>query len=323
MDHTERRRSEALRLSRTRSAILATLLLLANVAGVVNLFGSPAAQIAGVVLLVGGNAAVLAAHLLGRHGREQAAGLVISLTSVLNSTVLLVVGLGVHDVAIMGFPLTVLVAGLLLRRVAFGVVLTFAVASLVSVMWAESRGIIVTPLSPSTDLIDDICILVVLIAVAIFVRLLVRAFSESLERALASERTLAGANRELEARTARLQAQEEEQERLNTALTQAAAEWQRTFDSVDTSLLILDRDERITRINRAARDLLEMDYPEVLGRRIEDLAPRRLWETGAEVVEIARKTGAPASAQTADGAGGRTWDLSACLSAKAHVGDQT
>ncbi len=323
VDDTQGRRSEALRLTRTRDAILATLLLLTNVAGIVNLFGSSSARIAALVLLVGGNTGVLAAHLLARRGREQAAGLVISLTGMLNSTVLLVVGLGVHDVAIMGFPLTVLVAGLLLGRAAFGVVLTLSAGSLVSVMWAESRGIIVTPLSGSTDLIiDDICILVVLIAVAIFVRLLVRAFSESLERALASERTLAEANRELEARTARLQAQEAEQERLNGALTQAAAEWQRTFDSVDTSLLILDRDGRITRINRAARDLLGMDYPEVLGRRIEDLAPRRLWETGAQVVEVARKTGAPASAQTADEAGGRTWDLSACLSAKAQVGDE-
>src|SRR5439155_19413425 len=45
VDHTERRRSEALRLRRTRRAILATLLLLANVAGAVNLFGSPAARV--------------------------------------------------------------------------------------------------------------------------------------------------------------------------------------------------------------------------------------------------------------------------------------
>ncbi len=64
--------------------------------------GSTAAQVAGLVLLLGGNASVVAAHLLGRHGREQAAGLVIALTGVVNSTVLLVVGLGVHDVAIMG-----------------------------------------------------------------------------------------------------------------------------------------------------------------------------------------------------------------------------
>src|SRR5260221_3784318 len=321
-DYTEGRRSEALRLTRTRRAILATLLLVANVAGFVNLFGSPSARIAGLVLLVGGNVGVLAAQLLGERGRGQAAGLVISFTGILNSTVLLVVGLGVHDVAIMGFPLTVLVAGLLLGRFAFGVVLTFAAGSLVSVMWAESRGIIVTPLSPSSGLIDDISVLVVLVAVAVFVRLLVRAFSESLERALASERTLAEANRELESRTARLQAQEAEQERLNGALTQAAAEWQRTFDSVDTALLILDRDVRIKRINRPARDLLGMDYPEVLGRRIEDLAPRRLWQTGAEVVEVARRTGAPASAQSADDAGERTWDLSACLSANAQAGDE-
>jgi PAS domain S-box-containing protein len=322
VDHTERRRSEALRLRRTRRAILATLLLLANVAGVVNLFGTPGAQVAGLVLLLGGNGSVFAAHLLGRRGRDQAAGLVIALTGVFNSTVLLVVGLGVHDVAIIGFPLVVLVAGLLLRRIAFGVVLAFAAGSLLFVMWAESHGFIVTPLSASTDLIDDISILVVLLAVAVFVRMLVRAFSESLERALSSERTLAEANRELESRTVLLQAQDAEQARLNGALTQAAAEWQRTFDSVDTSLLILDRDGRITRINRGARDLLGMDYPAVLGRRIEDLAPRQLWATGAEVVELARSTGAPASAQTADGAGGRTWDLSACLSAKAEVGDE-
>ena len=208
VEHTERRRSEALRLTRTRRAILATLL---------------------------------------------------------------VVGLGVHDVAIMGFPLVVLVAGLLLRRIAFGAVLTCAAGSLVSVMWAESRGIIVTPLSDSTDLIDDISILVVLIAVAIFVRLLVRAFSESLEWALASERTLAEANRELESRTARLQAQDAEQERLNGALTQAAAEWQRTFDSVDTSLLILDRDGRITRINRGAGTSWEWTTPQFWG------AGSRIW----------------------------------------------
>ncbi len=60
VDYMERRRSEALRLTQTRRAILATLLLLANVAGAVNLFGSPSARIAALVLLVGGNAAVSA-----------------------------------------------------------------------------------------------------------------------------------------------------------------------------------------------------------------------------------------------------------------------
>ena len=41
---------------------------------------------------------------LRAHGSPaaQVAGLVIALTGVVNSTVLLVVGLGVHDVAIMG-----------------------------------------------------------------------------------------------------------------------------------------------------------------------------------------------------------------------------
>jgi PAS domain S-box-containing protein len=321
-DDDARWRGEALRLARTRRAILATLALVTNVAGAVNLFGTPSAQVAGLVLLVAGNAAVVGGHLLGQRGRDEAAGLVVSVTGALNSTVLLVVGLGIHDVAIMGFPLTVLVAGLLLGRIAFGFVLTLATGCLIAVMWAERRGFIVTPLSPFSGLIDNICVLVVLYAVALFVRLLVRAFSESLERALTSERTLEHANRELEARTARLQAQEAERERLNGALVQAAAEWQRTFDAVDTCCVVLARDGRITRINRAARNLLDMDYAEVLGRRIEDLAPRRLWETGARVVESARRTGASVSAQTTDGAGGRTWDLTACLSAGARQGDE-
>src|SRR5260221_12947912 len=70
VDHTERRRSEALRLTRTRRAILATLLLLANVAGGVNLLGSPAARVAGLVLFLGGNGSVLVAHLPGRRARD-------------------------------------------------------------------------------------------------------------------------------------------------------------------------------------------------------------------------------------------------------------
>ncbi len=53
------------------------------------------------------------------------------------------------------------------------------------------------------------------------------------------------------------------QERL---LLHAKREWERTVDALPDLIFIVDRDHRITRINKAMRDRLDMAYDEVLGR---------------------------------------------------------
>src|SRR5262249_42036206 len=67
---------------------------------------------------------------------------------------------------------------------------------------------------------------------------------------------------------------EEERERLNAALSRAAHEWKRTFDAVETGLFVLDGSGCLARVNRAAREVLGLEYADVLALRLDDLADR-------------------------------------------------
>jgi PAS domain S-box-containing protein len=106
-----------------------------------------------------------------------------------------------------------------------------------------------------------------------------------------------------------------EREGLRAALERAGTEWQRSVDAVDTGVLVLDREGRIARLNRAARELLGREYQELLGRHIDEVGGEEPWRSAAEVVRISRRTGSRESAQAQDAKGGRTWDLSAYRSA--------
>ena len=218
---------DARRLDRTRRAVMLTLFIIANGAGVVNLFGQGSSPTAGLVLLAGGNLSVFLAWVLNRAGRGEAAGLALAITAALISTSLQIVGLGLHDVAMMGFPLTILLAGLLLRPAAFLASLALVLGGLALVAWAEHTGWTGAPPAARADWIDYVSVAAVLIGVATFTRLLVRAFRDSLERALAGERTLAAANLELEARNARMRVQEAERDRLIAELEAKNAELER------------------------------------------------------------------------------------------------
>jgi PAS domain S-box-containing protein len=113
-----------------------------------------------------------------------------------------------------------------------------------------------------------------------------------------------------------------EREKLRAALERAGTEWQRSVDAVDTAVLVLDREGRIARLNRAARELLGRDYQEVLRRRIDDVGREEPWRSAAEVVRMSRRTGSRESAQAQDANGARTWDLSAYRSAGGAVEEE-
>ena len=58
-------------------------------------------------------------------------------------------------------------------------------------------------------------------------------------------------------------------ERLNqtmTSLVGSAKDWERTFDSVHDPIFILDKENRIQRLNLAATQLLKMDFKEAIGQ---------------------------------------------------------
>jgi PAS domain S-box-containing protein len=55
------------------------------------------------------------------------------------------------------------------------------------------------------------------------------------------------------------------------SLKNAARDWERTFDSVSDAIFILDREQRILRLNRSASHLVELEYSRAIGRPVSDL----------------------------------------------------
>ena len=223
--------------ARTTLAVTIAVAAISTGAGLLNVTANRHAEVvAGFILLLGGNAAALATYVLLKRGHQQAAGLVIVLACGGITTALMILGLGLHDVAAMGFPLVVLISGLMLRRRAYALSLLVCVGGLGLVYLLEARGLIATPFSPMTSIVDLLSILMILVAVAVFVRMLVSGFRQALGRALASERALALSNRELEARAARLEAQERERARLISDLEAKNRELERFTYTVSHDL---------------------------------------------------------------------------------------
>jgi signal transduction histidine kinase len=222
---------------RTTLAVTIAVAAISTGAGLLNATSSGHTEmVAGWILLIAGNASALATYLLLKSGRQQAAGLLIVLACGGITTALMILGLGLHDVAVMGFPLVVLISGLMLRRRAYALSLLVCVVGLATVAGLEARGLVSTPFSPMTSLIDLLSILMVLVAVAVFVRMLSGGFRQALGRALESERAVALSNRELEARAARLEAQERERARLISDLEAKNAELERFTYTVSHDL---------------------------------------------------------------------------------------
>jgi PAS domain S-box-containing protein len=90
----------------------------------------------------------------------------------------------------------------------------------------------------------------------------------------------------------------------------AAAEWVRTFDSMQTPVLIVDARGRVARLNRAARDLAgSASDGEMVGRSVAEVGPGEPWQKAGEVASQVTKTHAARACQVQDGASGKTWDL--------------
>ena len=223
--------------ARITMSVIIAVAAISTAAGVLNATSSTHTEIvAGFILLFGGNTAALAALVLLKRGFAQAASLVLVLASVGITTALMVLGLGLHDVALIGFPLVVLISGLMLGHRAYVLSLLVCVGGLGLVAGLEAQGLVATPFSPMTSIVDLLSIIMVLAAVAVFVRMLAGGFRQALGRALASERELALSNRELEARTARLEAQEIERARLISDLEAKNAELERFTYTVSHDL---------------------------------------------------------------------------------------
>ena len=94
--------------------------------------------------------------------------------------------------------------------------------------------------------------------------------------------------------------------RLQKAVAKAAGEWRTTFDSVETPLVLVDAHGLVKRVNRAARELLALDYEAIVGRPIPGDRGEP-WETMTKAVEAMGP--GPASVTLSSDGGRRTWDV--------------
>ena len=97
------------------------------------------------------------------------------------------------------------------------------------------------------------------------------------------------------------------------ALRRAAAEWQRTFEAVESPVMILDRAGRILRINRAAADQAGRREDLLRGQPVESIGLGEPWRSARQVARRLRDGHGAASAQARDSKSGRTWEVSGNL----------
>jgi PAS domain S-box-containing protein len=102
---------------------------------------------------------------------------------------------------------------------------------------------------------------------------------------------------------------EAERQRLQKELEHSAAEWEQTFDTVHTPILITDRSGVIVRANRAAQELGDPPLTSIIGRTVDTISPGEPWQTARQLISYIVEEGTGTSAETKDESG-RTWDLS-------------
>jgi PAS domain S-box-containing protein len=165
------------------------VLAVGNLAGLANAFGSAPEEHFSAALLIGfGTGVPLAAWLLTRRGRLQTAATLLVLVPLGVTLAVAWVGFGLRDVAIVGFPLVIVAAGLLLDGRGLAMAVGLSMASVLLLAWGSARQLIVMPSSIAVSRVDVASILVVILGVGLFVRLLMQAFHDSLARAVASEK---------------------------------------------------------------------------------------------------------------------------------------
>ncbi|HSP14429.1 MAG TPA: ATP-binding protein [Thermoanaerobaculia bacterium] len=105
---------------------------------------------------------------------------------------------------------------------------------------------------------------------------------------------------------------EDDRSELLDVIERAAWEWRRTFDAVETPIVIIGLESLITRINRAARMLVGKQYGEIVGRSLHDLPVTEPWLSMIDLTKEVQQRRSPVARQVKDSYG-RTLDLLAML----------
>lgn len=94
---------------------------------------------------------------------------------------------------------------------------------------------------------------------------------------------------------------------LEHIISNRAREWQSTFDSIESPIVIADPDFRISRLNRSALDLFgDAAFADIVGRSLDDFSSHEPWRTFRNLVE---SPGEVETAEAHDPFSGQTWHI--------------
>jgi signal transduction histidine kinase len=251
-----------------------------------------------VLSLLSADVGLAAALALNRVGRLAPAIVLAVVTLQACATALIAFGgEGVHDVSMMIFPATLVVAGLLLGTRGLAWTTAATIAAVTTLGLAERAGWMVTSLSGHTNERTLLDAAIVLAVTAVAVGLLAGSLKTSLQRAHDNERRLAAANAELLERARELAASEAElrqaqkMEVVGRLASGIAHDFNNVLMAIRSSAAVAARD--LVEGSRAGRCLAEIDnaseHAAALTRRL--LALARQQEGEPKRVDLPRLLG--------------------------------
>lgn len=125
----------------------------------------------------------------------------------------------------------------------------------------------------------------------------------------ASEHQLRESVVSLRAEIAERRRVEAERLRLQAEVQASEVEWRSTFDAIDSPIIILDGEGRVSRMNRAASELAGPRGGTPAGRPVEALGSGQPWQAAGELMGAIRGDRAGATLQVRDENSGRHWDV--------------
>lgn len=249
-----------------------SLMVGAALLGVVNALGGHphtlSIGMAAVVVLAGG-------MVLLRKGWVKAASLVVLVTGWGSTTLALATGSGIHDIAIMLYPILVVVASFLMQRRGTLLMSVLVAISAGLIIAGEMLGFVNTPKTVSTDFVDWVTITLIILIGAITIGYMSDTLNHAVRLAHESELAYAKSNREL-ARQAELIGESEER-------------WRALIQNAPDNILNIDLNGKILLIN-----LLDESVQQMVGRSVFDITPPEEHDTIRSLMAEIIKTGNPA-----------------------------
>jgi PAS domain S-box-containing protein len=168
---------------------------------------------------------------------------------------------GLRDTAILGLPLVLIAASLLIGKWGAIVYGTLSITMIAGFGWAENSGYIHNDFTSYNNPTDYIAVGVTLALIAVFQWLVIDRLNENIKRARRSE---------------------EAQKMANEALRESEEEFRSFVEQSSEGILLTDEEGRIIQWNKA--------YERMTGMKSEEVAGKYLWDAQYKLIPPARVT---------------------------------